>query len=132
MTEGSTRHRTCRIADRLVRARGLLRLARFKPSSPAAAELRQHEVMRDTRCTEPSLDELLGDAAIQLLMRRDGVSESDVRALVGELRGARAATLGETAPKNDASTSAARLFEREKSVPGGRRPAAGTLPIGFM
>jgi hypothetical protein len=31
---------------------------------------------------EPSLDELFGDDAIQLLMRRDGVTESEVRVLL--------------------------------------------------
>ena len=30
-------------------------------------------------CTEPSLDELFGDVAVRLLMRRDGVTESDIR-----------------------------------------------------
>jgi hypothetical protein len=35
---------------------------------------------------EPSLDELFGDDAIQLLMRRDGVTESEVRVLLAEVR----------------------------------------------
>jgi hypothetical protein len=35
---------------------------------------------------EPSLDELFGDDAIQLLMRRDGVTESEVRALLAKVR----------------------------------------------
>ena len=46
--------------------------------------------MCNPHCTEPSLDELFGDVAIQLLMRRDGVTESDVRALLDRLRLARA------------------------------------------
>ena len=46
--------------------------------------------MCNPHCTEPSLDELFGDVAIQLLMRRDGVTESDVRALLDGLRLARA------------------------------------------
>ena len=50
----------------------------------------------DVQCTEPSLDELFGDAAIRLLMRRDGVTESDVRALLCELKNARAVRLCET------------------------------------
>ena len=40
-------------------------------------------------CTEPSLDELFGDAAMRLLMRRDGVTESDIRALLCKLKDAR-------------------------------------------
>ena len=46
--------------------------------------------MCNAHCAEPSLDELFGDVAIQLLMRRDGVTESDVRALLDRLRLARA------------------------------------------
>ena len=38
---------------------------------------------------EPSLDELFGDDAIQLLMRRDGVTESEVRALLAKVREAK-------------------------------------------
>jgi hypothetical protein len=47
--------------------------------------------MCNTGRSEPSLDELFRDNAIQLLMRRDGVKESDVRALLKQLRAARAA-----------------------------------------
>jgi hypothetical protein len=46
------------------------------------------------RCTEPSLDELFGDSAMRLLMRRDGVTESDIRALLCELKDARAVAFG--------------------------------------
>jgi len=42
--------------------------------------------MCESRCTEPSLDELFSDTAVQLLMRRDGVKESDVRALLDQLK----------------------------------------------
>ena len=52
--------------------------------------------MCDVQGTEPSLDELFGDAAIRLLMRRDGVTESDVRALLCALKNARAVGLCET------------------------------------
>ena len=38
------------------------------------------------RQAEPSLDELFGDDAIQLLMRRDGVTESEVRVLLAKMR----------------------------------------------
>ena len=41
-------------------------------------------------CTEPSLDELFGDSAMRILMRRDGVAESDVRALLCALKITRA------------------------------------------
>ena len=50
--------------------------------------------MSKTRCAEPSLDELFGDIAVQLLMRRDGVRESDIRSLLGQVKQAWAATLG--------------------------------------
>ena len=85
----STHHGTCCITGRLVRTRRLLRFSRFRPSSSAVGEVRREEVMANRRCTEPSLDELFGDVAMQLLMRRDGVRESDVRALLCELRDAR-------------------------------------------
>ena len=48
------------------------------------------EVMFNGRCTDSSLDELLGDTAMRLLMRRDGVTESDIRALLSKLKDARA------------------------------------------
>ena len=38
--------------------------------------------MGKTCCAEPSLDELFRDIAVQILMRRDGVRESDIRALL--------------------------------------------------
>jgi hypothetical protein len=59
----------------------------------ALAELRWKEVMFNWRCTEPSLDELFGDAAMRLLMQRDGVTESDIRALLCTLKDARAVAL---------------------------------------
>jgi hypothetical protein len=62
----------------------------------AAAELWWEEVMFNERCSEPSLDELFGDSALRLLMRRDGVTEGDIRALLSELKGARAVGLGAT------------------------------------
>ena len=40
-------------------------------------------------CIEPTLDELLGDSAVRLLMRRDGVTETDIRLLLSELKDAR-------------------------------------------
>ena len=54
-------------------------------------------------CAEPSLEELFGDVAMQLLMRRDGVTEGDVRALLWKAKGARAAALDGTTcgPRTD-------------------------------
>ena len=52
--------------------------------------------MFNERCAEPSLDELFGDSAMRLLMRRDGVTESDIRALLCDLKDARAVALGGT------------------------------------
>jgi hypothetical protein len=66
----------------------------------------REEVLSNTRCAEPPLDELFGDVAIQLLMRRDGVTESAVRALLCELRDARAVAASGTAFKRDPSISA--------------------------
>ena len=45
-------------------------------------------------CAEPSLDELFGDAAMRLLMRRDGVTESDIRALLCKLKDGHAVAPG--------------------------------------
>lgn len=42
-------------------------------------------------CREPNLDELLDDAAMRLLMARDGVDEAALRRLVGSLASARPA-----------------------------------------
>jgi hypothetical protein len=41
----------------------------------------------DECCAEPSLEELLKDAATRLLMRSDGVSESDIRGLLRRVAG---------------------------------------------
>ena len=55
--------------------------------------------MSKTHCAEPSLDELFRDIGVQLLMRRDGVTERDIRALLGQVKQAWAATSAETASK---------------------------------
>ena len=50
--------------------------------------------LRPSRCAarrEPSLDELLGDPAALLLMRRDGVDEAMLRELLARLGARRAA-----------------------------------------
>jgi hypothetical protein len=60
--------------------------------------------MCNTQCTGPSLDELFRDTAVQLLMRRDGVTESDIRALLGRVGNARASIPDCTVSEDDAST----------------------------
>ena len=55
--------------------------------------------MGKTCCAEPSLEELFRDITVQLLMRRDGVTERDIRALLGQVKQAWAATSAETASK---------------------------------
>jgi quercetin dioxygenase-like cupin family protein len=52
--------------------------------------------MFNERCTDPSLDDLSGDVAMRLLVRHDGATESDNRALLCELKDARAVALGGT------------------------------------
>jgi hypothetical protein len=51
----------------------------------------REEVTMHKPCIEPSLDELLADPAARILMRRDGVTESQVRAVIGAAQRARAA-----------------------------------------
>ena len=60
--------------------------------------------MGKTHCAEPSLDELFRDIAVRLLMRRDGVTESNIRALLGKMEEARAATSAETTSKHAGSS----------------------------
>jgi hypothetical protein len=84
------------ITGRLARARSLFRVCVFTARS-AVAELEQEEAMCNTHGTEPPLDELFRDVAMQLLMRRDGVKESDVRALLSGVRNVRAAASHGTA-----------------------------------
>src|SRR5215831_17773258 len=100
-----------------------LRFGRLRPSSSAVTELRREDVMCNTRGTQPSLDELFGDVAMQLLMRRDGVTESDVRALLSELRDARAVAAGGTACKSGTLLSADRWHDQEKNR---REPVIGS------
>jgi hypothetical protein len=88
--------------------------------------------MCDGRCTEPSLDELFGDTATQLLMRRDGVRESDVRALLCELRDARAAASVATARERGASKCANRASDREENIVSSQSSDARTFPVRFI
>ena len=67
-------------------------MQRFKRDFQAGrlAEFWCENIMfNDCCCIEPTLDELLGDTTVRLLMRRDGVTETDIRALVSDLKDAR-------------------------------------------
>ena len=135
VTVASVEHGTRCIAARLVRPHSLLRFCRRKPSSSAVPEVWQEEVMWNGRGTEPSLDELFGDVAMQLLMRRDGVRESDVRMLLSELRDARRAASGGTARGRDDSVFANEASDREQNmVSSGLKepPNPGKFPIRFI
>ena len=91
--------------------------------------------MCDAHCTEPSLDELFRDVAIQLLMRRDGVTESDVLALLDRLRHARAERSGEPISERGAVTATGRPRGRENDNPSRRStrsPDAKPFPIRFI
>src|SRR5262249_12109742 len=81
--------------------RALLRfdLAR---SSSASTEYRRSGLMDRTRY-EPSLDELLGDVAIRLLMERDGVTENDLRAVLAKVKEARALAVKKSSPNGRVS-----------------------------
>ena len=71
-------------------------MQRFKRDFQAGrlAEFWCENIMfNDCCCIEPTLDELLGDTTVRLLMRRDGVTESEVRALLCELKNAQAVGL---------------------------------------
>jgi hypothetical protein len=90
--------------------------------------------MFDERCyTEPSLDELFGDFAMRLLMRRDGVTESDLRTLLCELK-ARAVALRETKRGPGADISAHTSDRREMVVSNraAKSSQAGKIPIRFI
>jgi hypothetical protein len=65
-------------------------------------------------CNEPSLDELIGDFAIQLIMRRDGVTESDIRELLRKIKLARAEGLSTTDCRSGPVVSGARARDRRE------------------
>ena len=135
VTMASTEHGARCITAPLVRARSLLRFCRRNPSSSAVAEVWQEEVMWNRRGTEPSLDELFRDVAMQLLMRRDGVRESDVRALLSRLRDAREAASGGTARERDGSVFTNKTSDRGQNMvsSGLKEPSdAGKFPIRFI
>ena len=72
--------------------------------------------MFNEACTEPFLDELFGDAAMRLLMRRDGITESDIRALLCTLKDARAVGTSATKPGPRAIKSGVQLPHRRETV----------------
>ncbi len=78
-------------------------------------------------CAEPSLDELFDDFAMQLLMRRDGVTESDVKALLCDLKDIRKAALGGINRKPFSDSSAGHAPDRGETPLGSRE--ADNLPI---
>ena len=82
----------------------------------AVAELWWEEAMFNERCSEPSLDELFGDSALRLLMRRDRVTEGDIRALLLELKDARAVALGATKRAPGAAKSGDHMPDRRETV----------------
>ena len=71
-------------------------------------------------CNEPSLDELFGDFAIQLLMRHDGVTEGDIRELLCKVKLARAGALGATERWFDPAVNVIRACDRREIAPRGR------------
>ena len=91
--------------------------------------------MVDELCTEPSLDELFGDAAMRLLMGRDGVTESNIRALLCKLRDAQAVALGATERGRGASKSGADTPDRTETVlssGAAKSLEAGKNPLRFI
>ena len=76
--------------------------------------------MCNAPCTEPPLDELFWDDAMQLLMRRDGITEGDIRALLCTLKDARAVALGATKRGSGSIKSGAHMPDRKKTVESSR------------
>ena len=86
-------------------------------------------------CTDPSLDELFGDTAMRLLMRHDGVTENDVRALLWKLTDARAVALGGTKRGRGATKRRGQLPNRRETVVStrtGESSQAGTNFLRFI
>ena len=80
------------------------------------AELWWEEVMFNERCSEPSLDELFGDSALRLLMRRDGVTEGDIRAMLLQLKDVRGVALGGTKRGQGAAKRGDHTPDRRETV----------------
>ena len=66
--------------------------------------------MCNRHCCEASLDELLRDGAVQLLMRCDRVTEGDVRALLVKVKEARPLVLDESVRRRPVKASDAGAF----------------------
>ena len=81
-------------------------------------------------CAEPSLDELFNDPAMKLLMRRDGVTESDVKALLCDLEEIRKAAFSGIRRKPFRASSGARNPDRGEIA--SRDRDAGKIPIRFI
>ena len=91
--------------------------------------------MFNERRTEPSLNELFGDSVIQLLMRRDGVTESDVRTLLCKVKDARAVAYSGTKRRPRAATSAAHAPDRREMAVRSRATKsskASKIPLKFI
>jgi hypothetical protein len=91
--------------------------------------------MSSPSCNEPSLDELFGDFAIQLLMRRDGVTESDIRELLRKIKLARAGELGATERRFSPVVSLARACDRSEIALRGRPMKSwesAKIPVRFI
>jgi len=78
-------------------------------------------VFSTSSAREPTLDELLGDVAMRLLMRCDGVTERDIRALLGILKDRRAMRLRETGRGPGVAVSVAHWPDRRGTVASSRR-----------
>jgi len=91
--------------------------------------------MCNGRSTEPSLDELFGDAAMRILLGRDGVTESNIRALLSKLKDAPAVTSGETKRAGGAYKSGADTPDRTEtvlSIRAGKSSEAGKNHLRFI
>jgi hypothetical protein len=71
-------------------------------------------------CNEASLDELFWDFAIQLLMRRDGVTEGEIRELLRKVKLARAEGLGTNERRSGPIVRVARECDRREIPLSGR------------
>jgi hypothetical protein len=86
--------------------------------------------MLDQSCVEPSLEELFDDLAMQLLMRRDGVTEGEIKALLCELKDFRAVTLGGIKRNPFTGSSGGYAPDRGETPLGSEE--ADKLPIRFI
>jgi hypothetical protein len=86
-------------------------------------------------CNEPSLDEVFGDFAVQLLMRRDGVTESDIRELLCKVKLACAGGLGATERRFGPTANVVRACDRSEIALRARTVRLrepGKIPLRFI